>query len=355
VVPTLSAATTLEADRDHVLARTEPIWRELRGARLLITGGTGFVGSWMLEALRWANEELDAGVDALVLTRDPELFTRQRPHLAQARGVRLGRGDIRTFETPGESFTHVIHGAASADAALYASEPLAMLDTIIQGTRRTLECAAASRAGSVLLISSGAVYGRQPLDVANVPESYHGAPDPLDPSQVYAEGKRAAELMGAVHVKQHGVNVRIARLFAFVGPYLPLDRHLAVGNFIRDRLAGGPIAIKGDGTPLRSYLYGADLSIWLWTILVRGASCRPYNVGSERAVSIAEIASIVAEVVAPALPVTRAREPRPSVPSERYVPSTARARTELGLEDWIGLEEGVRRTIAWATTAEASR
>jgi nucleoside-diphosphate-sugar epimerase len=349
MVPALSTGGALESERAHVLAHTEPVWRELRGARLLITGGTGFVGSWMLEALRWANAELGAGVDALVLTRDPVEFTKARPHLAMGRGVRLHRGDIRTFETPGESFTHVIHGAASANAALYASEPLAMLDTIVQGTHRVLECAAAARAGSVLLVSSGAVYGRQPLNVANVHENSGGAPDPLDPGQVYAEGKRTAEMMGAVFAKQHGVGVRIARLFAFVGPYLPLDRHLAIGNFIRDRLAGGPIAIAGDGTPLRSYLYGADLAVWLWTILARGVSCRPYNVGSDRAVSIAEAAQVVADAVPPSVPVTRAKEPRPSVPSERYVPDTSRARTELGLEDWIGLEEGVRRTLAWAS------
>ena len=348
MVPALSTGTGMEADRAHVLARTEAVWRELKGARLLITGGTGFVGSWMLEALRWANTDLAAGVSAVVLTRNPEEFNRQRPHLAVARGVRLHRGDVRTFDIPAESFTHVIHGAASADAALYASEPLAMLDTIVAGTRRTLECAVASKASTVLLVSSGAVYGRQRLDVANVHEDYTGSPDVLDPGQVYAEGKRAAEMMGAVVAKQSGINTKIARLFAFVGPYLPLDRHLAVGNFIRDRLAGGPIAIKGDGSPLRSYLYGSDLAIWLWTILVRGVSCRPYNVGSDRPLSIAEVAQVVADAVPPSVPVTRAREPRPSVPSERYVPDTSRARTELGLEDWVGLEEGVRRTLAWA-------
>ena len=351
MVPALSASgEALEADRAHVLVRTEDLWRELRGARLLVTGGTGFVGSWLLESLRWANEHLDAGVEALVLTRDPDGFTRTRPHLAHGRGISLHAGDVRSFEPPPGPFSHVIHGAASADAALYASESLAMFDTIVQGSRRVLERAARDRA-DVLLVSSGAVYGRQPPDLERVGEEFRGAPDQLDPTQVYAEGKRAVELLGAVHARESGLQVRIARLFAFVGPYLPLDRHFAVGNFIRDRVAGGPITIAGDGTPFRSYLYGADLAIWLWTILVRGRVGRPYNVGSSRAFTIEEVARTVAHALPPAMAVTRTGTPAPGVPPARYVPDTSRARDELGLDDWIGFEEGVRRTLQWADRA----
>ncbi len=351
MLPALNAADeALEADRAHVLARTEDLWRALRGARLLVTGGTGFVGSWLLESVRWANERLDAGVDALVLTRDPEGFARRRPHLAAGRGISLHAGDVRTFEAPAAAFSHIIHGAASADAALYAREPLEMFDTIVRGARRVLERAARDGA-PVLLVSSGAVYGPQPADLERVGEGFPGAPDPLDPGQVYAEGKRVAELLGVSHARASELPVTIARLFAFVGPYLPLDRHFAVGNFIRDRLAGGPVAISGDGTPLRSYLYGADLAVWLWTILVRGESCRPYNVGSEHARSIEEVARTVAEVLPPAVSATRARTPVPGVPPARYVPDTSRARSELGLEEWIGFEEGVRRTLRWAGCA----
>jgi nucleoside-diphosphate-sugar epimerase len=341
------AGEALEPDRAHVLVRTEELWRELRGARLLVTGGTGFVGSWLLESLKWANEHLDAGVEAVVLTRDPEGFARTRPHLAHARGVSLQAGDVRTFEPPPGPFSHVIHGAASADAALYTRESLAMFDTIVQGSRRVLDCAERDRA-AVLLLSSGAVYGRQPPDLEHVGEGFGGAPDPLDPAQVYAEGKRAAELLGAVHVRASGLPVKIARLFAFVGPYLPVDRHFAVGNFIRDRLAGGPITIAGDGTPFRSYLYGADLAIWLWTILVRGVAGRPYNVGSSRALTIEEVARTVAHAQPPVMAVARAKTPAPGVPPARYVPDTSRARDELGLNEWIGFEDGVRRTLQWA-------
>jgi dTDP-glucose 4,6-dehydratase len=104
--------------------------------------------------------------------------------------------------------------------------------------------------------------------------------------------------------------------------------------------------VNGDGTPFRSYLYAADLAIWLWTILAHGQSCRPYNVGSERAVSIAELAQTVAAIVEPQSPIRVAGVPCPDAPASRYVPDTTRARTELGLAEWIPLDEAIRLTAA---------
>jgi dTDP-glucose 4,6-dehydratase len=168
----------------------------------------------------------------------------------------------------------------------------------------------------------------------------------MDPAQAYAEGKRVAELAGAVAARR-GVPVTVAACFAFVGPFLPLDTHFAAGNFVRDRLAGGPVAVGGDGTAVRSYLHAADLAVWLWTILVRGSAGRAYNVGSERAVSVAELAEVIAHGARPPLRVTRAREPVPGALPQRYVPSTRRAREELGLRERVGLADAVERTVAW--------
>ena len=174
-----------------------------------------------------------------------------------------------------------------------------------------------------------------------------GGPNVSEPESAYHEGKRMSELMCAIDARKHGFEVKVTRIYALVGPYLPLDIHFAMGNFIRDALAGGPIKIKGDGTPYRSYLYAADLTIWLWTILVRGVNNRPYNVGSCKEINIAELAEAVSRNVPGRAAIEIAQKPVPGKPAARYVPDTTRAQRELGLREWVSLDEGIRRTAQW--------
>jgi dTDP-glucose 4,6-dehydratase len=342
------AGYTLPAeDLAHVVAHVgDDVWAALRGTRVCITGGTGFFGQWLVESLAYAGEVLDLGVEAVVLTRDAGRAMERAGRTALPPGVRYVEGDVRTFAPPPGRFDWCVHAATEASPVLNAERPEAMLATIVDGTRHVLDFAATQPMRGVLLCSSGAVYGRQPPERSHVPEEATTAPDCTDPAQAYAEGKRLAELLGAIAARR-GLPVRIARCFAFVGPYLPLDAHFAIGNFIRDRLAGTPIVLTGDGTPVRSYLHAADLAAWLWTLLVRGRDGRAYNVGAERAVSLLDLARLVAGEGPEGLPVTRAREPAPGRPAERYVPSTTRARTELGLREWLPLEDAIARTIGW--------
>jgi dTDP-glucose 4,6-dehydratase len=337
----------LEEDLELILTQTRDLWEELRGQRIFITGGTGFFGTWLLESFAWANQKLDLHASALVLSRNPSTFQRKAPHLTSDPAIQLHVGDVRSFEFPLGTFSHVIHAATEASTRLNEEEPLTICDTIVLGTRRTLEFARTCGARKFLLTSSGAVYGKQPSDLLHVPEEYMGGPDSTNLLSAYGEGKRLAELLSVVFAKQFGLEVKIARCFAFVGPYLPLDAHFAVGNFIRDGLHGGPIRVTGDGTPYRSYLYSSDLTSWLWTILFRGAVSRPYNVGSSDALTIADLAHVVATIFTPTVSVTIAKPSSPQTAAERYVPSVARARSELGLQQHISLSEGIRRTARW--------
>ena len=335
------------SDRDHILDHTAGLWEDLRGGRVFVTGGTGFFGCWLLESFAAASDRFRLDCPLMVLTRSPEAFQAKAPWLASHPAISLVQGDVGSFEFPRGSFSHVIHAATEASAALNDEQPLVMLDTIVNGTRRVLDFAVAGGAGRFLLTSSGAVYGSQPPSLELLPETFCGGPDYAQPKSVYGEGKRMAELLCAVYGRSHGLECVIARCFAFVGPQLPLDVHFAIGNFIRDCLSGRPIHIRGDGTAYRSYLYAADLAIWLWTMLLRGQPGRCYNVGSEHAVSITELASAVVASLGSSNEIQVDGTPVPGKPPERYVPQTARARDELSLHQWVPLDEAIRRTAAW--------
>lgn len=318
------------------------MWRELRGARLFITGGTGFWGTWLLEGIAAANDRLGADITATLLSRDPAHFRLRLPHLAGRPEFNWLAGDCADVALPAGPIDHVIHLATASAAEVGSGGTAPMLRTLA-GTARMLDFARHSGARRFLLASSGAVYGKQPADLGHIPEYHHGAPDLRDPASAYGEIKRFAELMCAT---ADGIECVMARGFAFIGPHLPLSDKFAAGSFLRDALHGGPIRISGDGTPIRSYLYASDLIVWLLTILLRGTPGQAYNVGSDQPTSLAALAQAIATASGGAR-VDIAKAPSPGLP-ERYVPSIEKARRELGLEVRIPLTEALRRTIEWA-------
>ena len=341
-----------DQDLDHVLVHTQGLWDELRGGRVFVTGGTGFFGRWMLESFLRANDELGLGAEAIVLTRAPRRFADAAPHIAGHRAILLLGGDVASFVLPPGDFSHVLHMATETALGTSAAASFA---TAVRGTERILDLATRRGVHKLLLTSSGAVYGPQPPDVDRLSEDYAGAPPPDDASAGYAHGKRAAEFMCCASAADGGPEAKIARCFAFVGPMLPLDANFAIGNFIRDALFRDRIEVNGDGTPRRSYLYAADLAVWLWTILFRGESRRPYNVGSDGDLSIADLAQLVAREVRPNIPLRVAGAPVPGTTPTRYLPATGRAARELGLRGHVALGDGVRRTAAWYGGATGGR
>lgn len=335
----------LTNDLSYILENTNGLWDEIKGERIFITGGTGFIGCWLLESLLWANAYLNLNVSIVVLTRNVDLFRIKAPHLAGNPAITFQVGDITDYRYPKGNFSYVIHAAAETRTDTTQSDQEKVISTIVKGAEHTLNFAVKCGAKKILFTSSGAVYGNQPSDLKLIPESYtdnlviERLPD------AYGRGKLLAEKLFIEYADKFNLEAKIARCFAFVGPYLPLNKQFAIGNFILNGLKGESIHIKGDGTTYRSYLYAADLVIWLWHILFRGQSCQPYNVGSDQEISIRDLAYLVAQHFDPVSEVIIDKKTIIGQVPERYLPSVQKVRDDLGLNCQIDLNDAIEKTI----------
>ncbi len=298
--------------------------------RIFLTGGTGFFGRSILSCRK--RGLLPPG-EWTILSRSPERFLANNPEFAGLPGISWIAGDVRDFPFPATQFDWIIHAATPAVTTLPPGE---MRSLVTDGTRRIIEFARRRGAEKLLLTSSGAVYGVQPPELEKIPEEF-----PCNPVTEYGLAKLEAEKL----CLDSGLPVVLARCFAFTGPYLNREIHFAIGNFIRDALAGREIVIKGDGTPLRSYLYADDLVKWLFRLLMRGEAGRAYNVGSDTALSIHELALLVKRVLKSESEIVMCERAISGRPPSRYIPSIERAERELGLAVEIPLEEAIRRSV----------
>ncbi|HXH99804.1 MAG TPA: NAD-dependent epimerase/dehydratase family protein [Sphingobacteriaceae bacterium] len=317
----------------------------MKNKTIFISGGTGFFGIWILMSFIYINRKLDIGSKIILLTRDKNKFLKSYPWIEKYNEISFLEGDIANFDFISGNIDYIIHAATEASVKLNLEEPLTMFETVVNGTKRILEFGKIKKVKSFLLTSSGAVYGKQPSEIENIEEDYIGAPITFDAGSVYGEGKRMSEVLCAIYHKQYNLPVKIARCYAFIGPFLPLDSHFAAGNFIKNLLEGEDLIIEGDGTPYRSYMYAADLMIWLWTILFKGENNRPYNVGSSIPITIKELAELVSQIDlnSPINIVLKTAES--DKPPLRYVPGVNRAEKELKLKLYTDLKKSIEKTI----------
>jgi dTDP-glucose 4,6-dehydratase len=331
------------SDLDETTTQVGPHWEALRHGHVFLTGGSGFIGTWLLETFLRANSVLELEARATVLTRDPDRFRSIAPHLAKHASVRLFQGDVLSADFPRGGFSHLIHAAADASRSSAEDERQRAFDTIVSGTRRVLDFCRVSGIPNLLFLSSGAVYGPQPQTLPVLAENCPTVRRTSDPASFYSEGKREAESLCEAHGEKSLSRVSIARCFAFLGPNLPLDGPFAAGNFVRDAIRGESITVRGDGQTVRSYLYAGDLAAWLWTMLLSPQASGVYNVGSDRPVTIAQLAKLIASAAGVPVCFAAAR----IGPTSRYVPCIDRARNNLKLDVRVSLEEAIRRTLGW--------
>jgi nucleoside-diphosphate-sugar epimerase len=334
-------------DLAEVTERVGASWSALAGGHVLVTGAAGFVGSWMVESLLHASDELSLNVGVTALVRNGASFRGRFPHLIASPALQVLETDVRSFHAPVPP-THIVHAASATSPTRPDFNPDDIIETIENGTRRVLDVARESATRRMLVISSGSVYDRKQRGPARIDEEHVTLEMGSTLAERFGVAKRNAERTATATE----LDACIARIFAVHGPRLPLDGQFAVGQFLADALAGRAIKMSGDGSPVRTYLYAADMAAWCWTLLLRGSPRRAYNVGAEREHTIADAAEHVSRLPAKGLKVERGFAATPLHP-DRFVPDTSRARDELGLEAWTGFEDGLARTWTWLTTDRA--
>jgi dTDP-glucose 4,6-dehydratase len=337
---TSDAEAVLGSGRSHQLDA-------LRGQHVFISGGTGFLGTWLLELVRVLNERHGFGLSVTVYSRNARAFAARWPHLGQQQGVRFEDGDIRYFTELPRDVRYIIHAAALTDRRLLASQPAAVAEVNSVGTQRLLRAAnLLEDLQKFVLLSSGLVYGAQPWEQPRIDETFAGPLRCDNVNVVYAESKRFAEAVAQSAVSESKMPVVTLRPFAFLGPYQSLQLPWAVTDFIRDSFTGGPIRIMGDGSTVRSLMYASDYAFWVLAALAKGKPRETYNVGSPEAVDLGSLSKMITQLFSP-VPEIRTRIGQTGHEPSRLVPDISRAKRDFGVDLTVSLASAIQQTVSW--------
>ena len=353
----------LDEDLEAICEDLAAEFTEMSGSRLLVTGGAGFLGYYLVQSvLHWnerraASPKIDLTVYDNYVRGVPEWLEalRDRSHLE------LRRVNI-TEPLPADMghFDYVIHAAGIASPIYYRANPLQCIDANIDGLRHLLDYAVTERdAGhplrGFLFYSSSEIYGDPPATAIPTPETHRGNVSCTGPRACYDESKRFGETLCVTYAKQEGVPVRMARPFNNYGPGLKITDGRVIPDFAKDLLAGRDIVMLSDGSPKRTFCYATDAITGYFKVLVRGGAGEPYNIGIERPeISIAELANLAVKAAAELFGYRGKVVLGQSVEADylidnpnRRCPAIDKARSELGFDPKVFIEEGIYRSLIW--------
>ena len=319
-------------------------------AHLLVIGGSGFFGKSILNSYRRGLLNRFDITAITVMARNADKLLAEAPDLLDDSITLLNADIAKCTSLPFADI--VIHAAASTDERNYIVRAQEELANIQAGTYNFCKLAPQfCKDAQIVYVSSGAAYGQQPAGMEQVAEDFAlGSIDQLVPQKRdYAVAKRDGE-QAIVELGQQGLNVCIARCFAFIGPYLPLDQHFAIGNFIRDGMRGDLITVNAKSAVYRSYLHADDLVQWLMRIgKMSSAACPIFNVGSDEAISIQDLAKKIATYFQVDLQLPQVE----GASVDRYIPSIKKARS-IGCQIEYSLDKAIEVTVTTLLKKQAS-
>lgn len=358
------AEEVVRGDLEYIVENAGSELEALAGGHLLVTGGGGFLGYYLVQgALAW--NELRAGAGGRIRITVADNYARGVPDwlegLGAAEGLDVVVHDVRD-PLPDEvgPLDYVIHAAGIASPTYYRRFPIETMDANVGGLRLLLDRAALAQ-GSVdevrgfLFMSSSEIYGDPAPESIPTPETYRGNVSCTGPRACYDESKRFGETLCVTFAQVHGLPITIARPFNNYGPGLKLTDRRVIPDLARDVLEGRDVTLLSDGTATRTFCYAADAIVGYYKALVNGRAGESYNVGIERPeISMSELAEVVVSTAREELGyggrVVHAASGDPQYlvdnPS-RLCPDLGKSRAELAFDPRIEIEEGIRRTLVW--------
>lgn len=338
----------LARDVAEALEASEAVLGELAGARVLVTGATGLLGSLLVRLLLTADAEGDLGLSVVAAGRSRERLAAAFEGLPGAERLQFAVGDVKEPLNMATSLDYLVHGASPTSSRYFVEHPVDTIETAFEGTRNALELARCTSVRGMVYLSSLEVYGDPRNGGRPLSEDEDGYLDPMSVRSSYSEGKRLAETLCAAYASEFAVPVKVARLSQTFGAGVRYDDGRVFAEFMRCALEGRPISLHSEGRTTRTYCYTADALAAILFILVRGRAGEAYNVANEDArASITEMAEVASRVLAEGhVPVRR------EVPDnyadlgynpEMLVCLDASKLRGLGWRPTVGLEEMFRR------------
>lgn len=316
-----------------------------------VTGGTGFLGTWIAETVAALNDEYRLGITLDIYARHVRDWAQKYPHLASRSDISLKSQDVRSPFDFARNTSFIVHAAGVPNNRVHSSDPLRVQQTTLAGLGNALEAAAKLDSLTRFLNVSSCLVSGSPTRPGALTELDYFPLPCGQPSVVYAESKRAAENLAAIYRSQFRLPVSTVRPFTFVGPYQELDRPWAINSFTRDALTGGEIRIHGDGSARRSYLYGSDAAWWTLAALAGGVDGAVYNIGSPTAVTHLELANLIGECASPKPKLVLNTAPQKQTRQDDLFPDTSFIQQQLGVMQTFSLEQTVDKTWRWFSAA----
>jgi len=323
------------------------VYDKLNLAHISVTGGTGFLGTWLAEMVATLNDQFDLKITLDLYARNSLEWAKNHHLLANRADINLFSQDVRSPFQFRAATNFVIHAAGIPNNRVHASDPLRVIQTTVEGIQNTLDAASQlDNLNRFLNVSSGLVVGASKQGGA-LSESDCFATPSGQLHLVYLDAKRTAESIAAVYRSQFRMPISTIRPFTFAGPYQALNRPWAINSFLGDALMGRDIRIHGDGSNLRSYLYGSDAAWWTLLALTGGVDGGIYNLGSSDVVSHIELARLICEKVTPRVGVVVNTAPYHDVNVDDFYPDLTNTKNFLKVRQTRNLNQIIHKTWKW--------